>query len=206
MARTLLCQGAEAVLFIEGDVVVKERVPKRYRHPEIDRELRAFRTRREAKLLQSLTGIAPAFYGVDEHAMALSMEYVRGTLLRDILSSPLSGHSMPLLTEVGRLVGVLHSRDIIHGDLTTSNITERAGKVLLLDFGLGFFSHKLEDKAVDVHVFRQVLESKHHAHAEHCFRLFLEGYRSWKGSSEVLARLDVVGQRGRYKQKLPPIA
>ena len=42
--------GAEAVIYREKDSVVKDRISKSYRHPEIDFKLRKFRTRREAKV------------------------------------------------------------------------------------------------------------------------------------------------------------
>ena len=34
-------------------------------------------------------------------------------------------------------------------------------KVFIIDFGLGFISPKIEDKAVDLHLIKQALEAKH---------------------------------------------
>lgn len=200
----IIGRGAEALLYREGEVLVKERIVKSYRLPEIDRELRKLRTRREGKLLQKLEGAVPKVYGVDEEKMQIRMAYLDGHLIRDILDEKTPAEQKALLREMGRIVSVFHSKDIIHGDLTTSNIIYYEGKIFFIDFGLGFVSLKSEDKAVDLHVFRQALESKHYKHADHCYPWFLEGYRSWKGSAEVLQRLEKVESRGRYKRKTLP--
>ena len=56
MALRLIAKGAEADLWFDPDwngrrVIIKRRVEKRYRHPEIDRELRRLRTLREAEII-----------------------------------------------------------------------------------------------------------------------------------------------------------
>jgi len=72
--------------------------------------------------------------------------------------------------------------------------------IYFIDFGLGFFSIKLEDKAVDIHLFRQALESKHYKTAEECFKYIVEGYKKEsKDFNEVMNRLEKVEKRGRYK-------
>ncbi|MEK6840275.1 MAG: KEOPS complex kinase/ATPase Bud32, partial [Nanoarchaeota archaeon] len=133
--------------------------------------------------------------------MQIRMAYLDGHLVRDILDQKTPAEQKVLLREIGRIVGLFHSKDVIHGDLTTSNIILQEGKVFFIDFGLGFISLKSEDKAVDLHVFRQALESKHYQHADRCYPWFLEGYRQWKGSADVLTRLEKVEARGRYKRK-----
>ncbi len=199
--KEIIGRGAEALLYREGDVLVKERIVKSYRLPALDEDLRKSRTRREGKLLHKLEGVVPKVYEVDDECMQIRMTYVEGTLVRDSLDQKSSVDQEILMREIGRIVGVFHSKDIIHGDLTTSNIIESEGKVFFIDFGLGFVSLKVEDKAVDLHVFRQALDSKHYVHAEQCYRWFLDGYRQWQGSEEVLQRLEKVEQRGRYKRK-----
>lgn len=77
----------------------------------------------------------------------------------------------------------------------------RAGqefKIYLIDFGLGFQNARIEDKAVDIHLFRQALESKHFKHWEKLFHSFLSGY-SPKDKKQILERLEKVEARGRYK-------
>lgn len=195
-------RGAEALLYVEDGVLVKERIAKGYRHPEIDRQLRKLRTRSEGKLLQKLEGVVPHVLEIDDVKMQIRMDYLQGELVRDVLEKKSKGEQEALMKEIGRIVGEFHKKDIIHGDLTTSNIILSHGKVLFVDFGLGFVSLKVEDKAVDVHVFRQALESKHFRCADDCYRWFLEGYRQWDGSPAVLRRLHHVEQRGRYKKRV----
>jgi Kae1-associated kinase Bud32 len=94
----------------------------------------------------------------------------------------------------------MHDKDIIHGDLTTSNMILKE-KVYFIDFGLGFNSTRIEDKAVDLHLLRQAFESKHYKHFEEFFKEVLEGYKLSKNWKEVLNRLEKVEMRGRYKRK-----
>lgn len=55
--------------------------------------------------------------------------------------------------ELGRMIAKLHDGDLIHGDLTTSNVMiDLDGGVHLIDFGLSQLSTLSEDKAVDLYV------------------------------------------------------
>ena len=102
---------------------------------------------------------------------------------------------------VGKKVAKLHNLNIIHGDLTTSNMIVRE-KVYFIDFGLGFVSSKVEDKAVDLHLLKQALASKHHKQFEECFSAVMEGYKAEiKDFSAVEKRFKKVERRGRYKEK-----
>jgi len=110
-----------------------------------------------------------------------------------------------LLREVGGKIAKMHDKDIIHGDLTTSNMIIRnpslsTRKVYFVDFGLGFDSKKIEDKAVDLYLLKQALESKHYKHFEESFKEVIEGYKLSKNWKEVLNRLKKVEKRGRYKK------
>ena len=197
---TIIGRGAEAVLTMTATGVQKHRLEKKYRHPELDRKLRQFRTRREAKVLKKLKEIGfpvPKVFAVNEANMILEMEFIDGPKLRDVLDR----HPEKYSEEVGRKVGILHANNIIHGDLTTSNMIV-AGEIFFIDFGLSSFSDKAEDKAVDLHLLRTALESKHNEVYEEAYRMIIEGYKKgnpeWK---EVLDRLDVVEKRGRNKNK-----
>ncbi len=200
MAKKILDKGAEATILLDGTAIVKDRVKKGYRLPEIDEKLRKFRTRREAKVLDKLQQInfpAPKLHDMCDKAMQLRMELIKGNKLRDILYRD----PVALSEEIGNKIGILHSNDIIHGDLTTSNmILEK--EIKFIDFGLSFFSTKVEDKAVDLHLLRQALESKHHEIWEKCFESALKGYKQgYPQSQEVLNRLEKVESRGRNKGK-----
>jgi TP53 regulating kinase and related kinases len=197
----VLAQGAEAKLFLQGTTVVKDRFSKAYRQPELDLDLRKTRTRREAKVLTTLKEqgiIAPSLIQADDKDMKVSMSFLEGPLLKAEWDSQWRQHA----PQFGKIIAKIHTLNIIHGDLTTSNVIVTNHGLGLIDFGLSFFSTKVEDMAVDLHVLKQALTSKHHAVAEESFAILLNEYV--KGSKEgkaVLARLTEVEQRGRYKMK-----
>lgn len=200
--KKLIAQGAESKLFLIGNTILKNRFKKNYRIKEIDDRLRRFRTKREAKVLQKLEAInfpAPKLINNDEKEN-LEIEHINGKLLKDSLEK---SDYIKLSKEIGEKVAILHNNSIIHGDLTTSNmILDKKNKIFFIDFGLSFFSHKLEDKAVDLHLLKEALESKHYRIWEKCYTAALQGYeKKEKDGKEVLKRLKIVENRGRYKGK-----
>lgn len=200
-----IAQGAEAIIYSDGEVVTKDRFAKTYRHPELDLKLRRFRTRREAKVLQKLKEFCfpcPALIDLDDKEMKLHIERIPGEKLRDVLESD-NAKMLSFSKEVGELIAEMHEHDIIHADLTTSNmiVREKDNKIFFIDFGLSFFSDKIEDKAVDIHLLRHAIESKHYRVFEKSFAAVLEGYNKYKDAELVLARLEKVEARGRNKGK-----
>ena len=197
--KKIIGSGAEAVIYLDGNVI-KDRVRKSYRIKEIDDKLRKSRTRREAKIFEKLAAIgfpAPRLVKSDEKEI-IEMDFIDGDKIRDILER---SDYVKLCREIGRKIAVLHNNAIIHGDLTTSNMILK-DEIYFIDFGLSFFSHKIEDMAVDLHLLRQALESKHYNVWEECFKAALDGYRiESKNGDLVLERLKVVEKRGRYKGK-----
>ena len=198
--QKLIAQGAEAKLFLENGKILKNRFKKSYRIKEIDGKLRGSRTRREAKILAKLQSIsfpAPKLIKNDEKEN-LVIEKIHGKLVKDILSN---SNCKKLCAEIGKKVAVLHNNSIIHGDLTTSNMIS-SKEVYFIDFGLSFFSEKAEDKAVDLHLLKEGLESKHYKLWEECFKCALESYKKEaKKSHETLKRLEAVEKRGRYRAR-----
>lgn len=73
--------------------------------------------------------------------------------------------------------------------------------IFFIDFGLGFISNKLEDKAVDLHLLKQALEAKHYKHCKELWNSIEQGYKTSKDSKAVLERLKAVERRGRYKER-----
>ena len=200
MPKKLIAQGAEAKLFLEDGRIIKNRFPKKYRLKEIDDKLRGFRTRREAKILQKLEALgfpAPRLIKNDEKEN-LIIEKIEGKLVKDILEK---SDYKKLCGEIGKKVAILHNNSIIHGDLTTSNMILNK-EIYFIDFGLSFFSEKVEDKAVDLHLLKEGLESKHYKIWEECFRCAVDAYKkNAKKSQETLKRLEAVEKRGRYRAK-----
>jgi TP53 regulating kinase-like protein len=192
----LIAKGAEAEVHKEGTVIVKRRVKKSYRHPKLDEFLRKTRARREAKLLDKLKIPAPRLLKQDEKNSEMTMTYIPGEKVRDILDG-----NLMICGEIGENIALLHNQGIIHGDLTTSNMIY-GGKIYLIDFGLSFYSDKYEDKAVDLHLLRQALDSKHCMVAKKAFSLVMDGYKRRSDAyQKIKQKLAVVESRGRNKGK-----
>ena len=50
-------------------------------------------------------------------------------------------------------------------------------QIFFIDFGLSAVSTKIEDKAVDLHLLKQALESKHYTIWEKCYKAALDEYK-----------------------------
>lgn len=206
-----LAQGAEAIIYSDSTTVTKDRFAKSYRHPELDNRLRKARTRREAKVLTKLTEAqfpVPQMIGMDDKEMKVQMEHVPGRMVKEVVDALEEKKDeksyIKIFKEIGMRVGELHDKGIVHQDLTTSNMImhETKKQVYFIDFGLSFFSDKIEDYAVDLHLLKHALESRHYRIWEKCFDAVVEGYKQTKpDAAEVLSRLEKVEKRGRYKSK-----
>jgi len=194
----LIAQGAESKLYLEKIKVVKDRFRKTYRIKEIDEKLRKFRTKREAKVLDKLQKInfsTPELINNNERD-TLEIKYIKGKLIKDKLNE---NNCIKLSKEIGEKIAILHNNNIIHGDLTTSNMILNK-EVFFIDFGLSFFSEKIEDKAVDLHLLK--LESKHSNIWERSYKAALDSYfKKAVDGRQVLERIKIVEKRGRYKGK-----
>jgi TP53 regulating kinase-like protein len=194
----LIAQGAEAKLYKDNNKIIKKRISKNYRIKELDDSLRKTRTKREAKILEKIPKEIPSpdLLKMDDKNMGIEMSFIKGKKVRDVLDL-----NIKICKEIGQKIALMHNAGIIHGDLTTSNMIYNK-EVYLIDFGLSYFSEKIEDKAVDIHLLRQALESKHYKVYEKAFNLVLEGYKSKvKKYSEIMTRLEKVESRGRNKAK-----
>ncbi len=175
----LIAQGAEAKIHEDKGDVIKERFSKKYRIKAIDDKLRKQRTRREAKVIEKIAalGFGPKLIKADDKSMNILMEKVSGRKMRDVLDK-----NPKLCIEIGKKLAIMHDAGIIHGDLTTSNMIFDAKnkKIFFIDFGLSFFSEKSEDKAVDIHLFKEALESAHYTIEKKAYDYFLKGYNRSK--------------------------
>jgi len=284
MAEKIIAHAAEAIILKEGDKVIKRRIKKGYRIDELDEKLRKLRTRGEAKLLEKAEKIisVPKLIKADEKTKEIDMEFINGKKLSENLDN--LKNKFEIMEKAGEEVAKLHDNNIIHGDLTTSNmilvensennktpklnnkinnkdksqlinnktlynnvisinndnsennnaktpklnksinnktskqqdkpapinnqinlsddsklIADKENfKVYIIDFGLGFSSGRIEDKAVDLHLIKQALEAKHFQNWEKLFESFLKGYNP-KDKTRILEQLKKVEARGRYK-------
>jgi Kae1-associated kinase Bud32 len=142
----VLSKGAEADIYrtrwFGNDAVSKIRVKKPYRQKSLDNEIRRNRTLREATMLSNAkeTGVrTPFIYFVDPVSAEIVMEFIEGINVKEKMDENLA-------LQMGRYAGLLHINNLIHNDLTTSNfINSKNNQLVLLDFGLSFFSERLED-------------------------------------------------------------
>ena len=197
-----IAQGAEAIIHKDNNTVIKERFSKKYRLPQIDESLRQFRTRREAKVLRKLEEmqfLSPQLIDFCDKRMQITMDFVPVEKLRDVLMR--GDEYQQFAEEVGQKIGKLHAHDIIHGDLTTSNMI-MSKEIKFIDFGLSSFSDKVEDKAVDLFLLDRALESKHYQHYPGIFDNVIAGYKEvYPDARFVLERFQGVKRRGRNKNK-----
>ncbi|MCK4476959.1 Kae1-associated serine/threonine protein kinase [Candidatus Bathyarchaeota archaeon] len=205
----LVKKGAEASLFLEDwqgrRVIMKRRLPKKYRLPEIDEKIRAYRTVHESQLLhyaKKAGVLTPTIFMVDLADSNIIMEFVEGKQVKQILDDLSSKERQSLSRHIGELIGRLHCNSIIHGDLTTSNmILTPCGKVVFVDFGLGEKTIELELRGVDLHLMKRTFQSTHFRYAEECFNAVLEGYAKVVGvevAKKVLLKIGEIERRGRY--------
>jgi TP53 regulating kinase-like protein len=214
----LIKKGAEANLYLkpfervvqvpgDGKVIVKRRIPKRYRIAELDKELRSSRTALEAKLLSDAkrAGVAtPAIYEVDLAGTQIVMEFVEGKQVKAVLDELKPAARREIGKTIGRQVAMLHKAGILHGDLTTSNmILKPDGKIYFVDFGLGEYNSSVEGRGVDLHLLKRALQSIHFRITEDAYRAVLSGYREELGrkAEEAIERAEDIERRGRYVSK-----
>jgi len=197
MITKLLAQGAESKLYVKGDLLIKKRIKKSYRINELDLKLRKHRTKGEARMLRRAGKLinVPKVSEVKEYEIL--MDYINAPVLRDVLSN-----NLEVMKELGRVIGTLHASNIIHGDLTTSNMLLHKNEVFMIDFGLSEVKDSIEAKAVDLHVLKQALQSKHYNEYKKAWKLVKDSYiKTYKKGEKVLERLKTVESRGRYKNK-----
>jgi TP53 regulating kinase-like protein len=205
----LIKKGAEASLFLAGwhdkKVVMKKRLPKKYRPSELDEQIRTFRTIHEPQLMHEAksAGIpTPAIFLVDVKNATIIMEFIEGKQMKQLLGDADKSMRQSLCFRIGELIGKLHKQGIVHGDLTTSNmILSSQGKIFFVDFGLGEKTAELEARGVDLHLMKRALQSTHFRFTEECFNAVIEGYSEVMDAEtvkNVLAKIGEIEKRGRY--------
>jgi Kae1-associated kinase Bud32 len=207
VAEKVLYRGAEAVICLTRyrgkQMVQKRRVKKSYRIKEIDAHLISFRTKEEAKLitLARRSGVSvPIIYDVDLASGIITMEFLRGKRIKDILNALPASEQACICRMIGESIARLHNHDIIHGDITTSNMILLDDRIHFIDFGLGSINGEVEAKGVDLHVLMEAFDSTHSQYPD-CFRHVYEGYeQQFQGDASVVKnKIDDIVRRGRYR-------
>ncbi|KAI0781668.1 kinase-like domain-containing protein [Irpex lacteus] len=245
---TPISQGAEAKVYKgrlsdsdpeDGDVLLKYRFHKGYRHPSLDISLTKARVAGEARALVKCLRAdvnVPSVRMVDAAEGVLGIEWIDGKSIRFLLGGGAEDEEVEEVDEaddveedpteeedalleynvstdevmamIGTEIAKMHLADVIHGDLTTSNMMLRhptsspskKAELVLIDFGLAYVSTLVEDKAVDLYVLERAFSSTHPA-SEPLFSGVLKAYehrmgKEWKATSK---RLDDVRLRGRKR-------
>lgn len=164
------------------------------------------------------------------------MEWIPGRTVREVLDDALHPQEPQhtgelevaehpavlagLMVRLGSAVAQMHALDVVHGDLTTSNImlrpypptpsatpappapaapptweSDAQGEIVLIDFGLGGVSSSDEDMAVDLYVLERAFGSTH-PRAEGVFGEVLRGYAAgWGGEKRGRERGEAVLRR-----------
>lgn len=205
----LIKRGAEASLYLadwhDRRVIMKKRLPKKYRPSKLDENIRTYRTIHEPQLMHEAkkAGVStPTIFLVDVKNSTIIMEFITGKQVKQVLTKASEKDRLLLCFQIGELIGRLHKNGIIHGDLTTSNmILDGGGKIFIVDFGLGEKMSELEARGVDLHLMKRALQSTHFRFAEECFDAVMKGYTKTMGNEnakEILEKIKEIERRGRY--------
>lgn len=206
---TLIKKGAEASLYLirwQGrKVIVKKRLPKKYRPAKLDEQIRTYRTVHEPQLIHEAkrAGVpTPLIYQVNLKEAMIIMQFIRGKQVKELLNEQTEKERKHICTRIGKSIGKLHKFGIVHGDLTTSNmIVDSKHNIVFVDFGLGEKTNELEAKAVDLHLMKRALQSTHFRFAQECFDAVIDGYASVQGierAKKILEKIEDIRKRGRY--------
>lgn len=211
----VLKQGAEARLYVGNfagtECLVKERFVKNYRLSELDKTLTKSRIKAEQKTVKRCEDagiLVPKLYNVDFNERKVYMEYfekaITGKNFIDQLEKQQASAKLEeLARRIGEVVGKFHANNIIHGDLTTSNMliddTDDDYKLIMIDFGLSSYSASHEDKGVDLYVLERALLSTH-SNLPDLFEVILKAYKEANPTSEeTIKKFEEVRARGRKR-------
>lgn len=215
-------QGAEAKLFfcnyLGRPTLIKERFMKTYRHPDLDSSITKDRIKNEARSIVRCKSIGvktPALYLVDFERRRIYMEHfensftVKDFIINTMKTSMNMNSLNNIAKQIGETVRKMHENNIIHGDLTTSNMllvykTQisdfNSFDLAMIDFGLSYIDASTEDKGVDLYVLERALISTH-SDVPDLFSKILEAYKSYSKNNlkEIINKFEEVRARGRKR-------
>jgi len=205
----ILYQGAESIISLDmfdgQEVIVKERIAKGYRIKQLDEELRKLRTRKEVKLLTEVRKLGiptPKIFNVDEKNHKIVMEFINGHRLKEYLNSVSSDEVKSICLKLGNQIGKLHSNNIVHGDLTTSNMILKDDKIYFIDLSFGEFTQRIEEKGVDMKLLKEAIKSTHFKIFDGIWDNIILGYKQeYKEANLVLNQLKEIEKRARYTNR-----
>jgi len=193
----LIYKGAEADInkkhYLGFTVIEKKRKKKRYRAKEIDEKIRKQRTKQEASMIIKARKAVktPYLFNINLKKTSIIMEYIDGIKLKNAFEK---GKELNKMKSIAQGISKMHSLDIIHGDLTTSNIILKGKNLYFIDFGLSYISNKIEDKAVDLLNFKKMMKATHYKHFDKLWNSFEKSYKN----KQVLKKIKEIEARARY--------
>jgi TP53 regulating kinase-like protein len=166
-------------------------------------------------LTSYLSGIrAPVVYYVDLEENKIYMEFIEESItVRDHIVSIQKQYPenyveklQTMAEKIGSIIAKIHEKNIIHGDMTTSNmllktpVDDKNLDIIMIDFGLSYIENVAEDKGVDLYVLERAFLSTH-PNTEKLFDHLLKSYvkHSKGGAVEVMKKLEEVRLRGRKR-------
>lgn len=208
-------QGAESKLYFgthSGNrCVIKYRFSKKYRHPILDKKLTKERTKRERRMIEKirsksnmLASYMPKVVWSDECTILMT-EITNCETVYNYIERNRSNQNeiLKIASLVGQCIAELHNLQIIHGDLTTTNLLllpkfkdatesevdsktattikrvksddQESSVVVPIDFGLSTGSVHPEERAVDLYVLERALLSTHFSESTF-FNTMLDSY------------------------------
>ncbi|EDO07990.2 hypothetical protein BBOV_III004260 [Babesia bovis T2Bo] len=197
----LIAQGAEArvssINYMGKKAVLKTRLPKKYRHTELDNILTNRRIVAECRAVARLRrhGVyVPLIYLVDINHRHIVYEYIKGETVLQVLKGNDEELKNDVLRKVGIILAKMHEVNVVHGDLTTRNMLRTEdGDICIIDFGLSYVSTLEEDKGVDLYVLERCCTEKE-------FDILINSYKQYsKASLQNVNKLAEVRLRGRKR-------
>ena len=115
-----------------------------------------------------------------------------------MMSEANSEETRKIVNEIGKIIAKLHESDLIHNDLTTSNMLLHNEEVYIIDFGLGVMSKRLEDKAMDLVVLKKSLGAMYPKKFGIIWGGICKGYENYDNYLEIFKRIKTIEKRARY--------
>jgi Kae1-associated kinase Bud32 len=132
--------------------------------------------------------------------MAITMQCIDGRRIKDCIDTLPEEDQRSICAIIGKGIAALHKQDIVHGDLTTSNLILHQNRVYFIDFGLGEKTGDLEKRGVDLHLLMEAFTAAHPE--ERLFSWVLAAYEkqvSW--GLAVKKKVAEIAERGRYVER-----
>ena len=201
--------GAEAdIIICKGKYLLKKRIRKKYRILDLDNHIRRTRTKKEAMLLKLCKKNKIPVPDVSiEDEYTLKIEFIEGKNMDNYIKANNKKDIKSILDKCTFYIAQMHQKNIVHGDLTTSNIIiavkNKKEVPYFIDFGFGKKTNRIEEKAMDIHNFIKSFDATFPLLKEYLYFL-KEKYTSYLNSEQLLKiqnRLEKIEARGRYLKR-----